>query len=201
MWRLGMRTALEADRFVVVAQAGTAREAVAAACAARPDACVIDASIPGGGLEAARQIKRRVPESGLVVLSAAPNYEELLETLRAGASGYLHEDTEPSRWSHTLEAVLAGEVAIPRAFVAILVDDLNERDGRRREAERRLGVRLTTREWQVMDLLRRRYSTGETAAQLRVSAVTVRRHVADVVQKLGARDREAALLRFVEAQG
>jgi DNA-binding NarL/FixJ family response regulator len=195
-----MRTALEREGFEVVAQAGTSEEAMAGAAATRPDACLIDIAIRGGGLEAARGIKRRLPHTEVIILTEAQSQAELLDVLRAGAAGYLSKDIEPERFAAAVRCVLAGDATIPRAMVGTLVEDFHERELRRQhEIERRLDIRLTTREWQVMGLLHQRLSTEEVAGRLGISAVTVRRHAAEVARKLGVADRRAALARLADA--
>jgi DNA-binding NarL/FixJ family response regulator len=198
--RLGLQTALERDGFEVVAQAGTRDVAERAAAQTRPDACLIDAGLVGGGLAAARAIKSRVAGTEVIVMTEAQSDTELLDALRAGASGYVLKQSEPARFGNALRAVLAGEAAIPRALVSVLVEDLSERDRRRRAVERRLAIKLTTREWQVMDRLGRGLTTDEVAVQLGIAPVTVRRHVSDVVRKLGVADRGEALARLIAAE-
>ncbi len=196
--RLGLQTALERDGFEVVAQAATREQAERAAVETRPDACLVDVGLRGGGLAATRAIRSRVSGTEVIVMTEALCDAELLEALRAGASGYLLKQSEPSRFGAAVRGVLGGEASIPRALVGVLVEDLYERDRRRHGAERRLDVTLTTREWQVMDRLRSGLTTDEVAAQLGIAAVTVRRHVSDVVRKLGVADRGAALDRLAE---
>jgi DNA-binding NarL/FixJ family response regulator len=90
--------------------------------------------------------------------------------------------------------VLAGEAAIPRRLTARLVEEVRTQ-GRRRRIALAPGLRpeLTSREWEVIELVRRGLSTDEAATRLYVSPVTVRRHISSVVRKLGVRDRDAAL--------
>jgi DNA-binding NarL/FixJ family response regulator len=89
---------------------------------------------------------------------------------------------------------MRGEAAIPRTLVARLVDELRER-GKRRVVllESRRSVELTSREWEVLEQLRRRQSTKQIASTLSISEVTVRRHIGAVLNKLGVRDRKAAV--------
>jgi DNA-binding NarL/FixJ family response regulator len=198
--RLGLAVALERDGFEVVALGGTSEEASSAAAATRPHACLIDAQLRGGGLEATRRIKSRLPETEIVIITEALSHVELLEALRAGASGYLLKRSAPEHFSIALRGVLAGDAAIPRVLVGGLIEDLSSMESaRRRQIERRLGVQLSAREWQVMDRLLRPLTTEEVAAALGISAVTVRRHVSDAVRKLGVENRAAALARLAEA--
>jgi two-component system nitrate/nitrite response regulator NarL len=192
--RLGMRMALQAEGIEVVAEAATAGDAVAGALGHAPDACVIALSIRGGGLEAAHHINRRLPATAVLVLSDAPDDAELLAALRAGAAGYMPRSLDAAQLTAVVRAVLAGAAIVPRAMVGTLAEDLYERDRRRQQLlEERLDVRFTAREWDVMDLLHDGHSTGQVAAKLGISAVTVRRHASDVARKLRVPNREVAV--------
>jgi two-component system, NarL family, nitrate/nitrite response regulator NarL len=199
-WRLGIRVALEQAGFLVVAERPTAAEAVAGALTTRPDACVLDISLAGGGLHAARAVTMRLPDTAVIMLTPDPNEDELFAALGAGASAYLPKATGAVHLVATLRAVLAGEVVVPRAMVTSLVQELRMYERRRelaRLAER--DVHLTPREWQVMHLLDDDLSTSEVAAQLGISVITVRRHISHVLHKLGAHDRRTALRLFRNA--
>src|SRR5205823_224953 len=114
--------------------------------------------------------------------------------VQAGAIGYLSDDTDPDRLPYVVRGVMRGEAAIPRVLVSSLVDELRER--RRRRAvllKSRESVELTTREWEVLEELRRRASTKEIAETLSISEVTVRRHIGTLLHKLGVSDRKAAI--------
>jgi DNA-binding NarL/FixJ family response regulator len=198
-WRLGFRTAFEREGFAVVAEAATAAAVVRLGVAQRPDACVVDVRIPGGGVEAARRLTTRAPATSVVVLAEEPNDGELIAALRAGASGYLPKALHPSGLVAAVRGVLEGESAIPRRMVPSLVDEVRMPD-RRRPATvlRQRGVRLTPRECQVFDLLARDAGTRDIAADLGISVVTVRRHVSELLHKLGVEDRAAARRLFRE---
>jgi DNA-binding NarL/FixJ family response regulator len=192
-WRLGIRTAFENEGFTVAAEAATGPEVVAYALAHRPDACVVDVEIRGGGLEAARRIAARLPRTAVVILAGIPADDELIAALRAGASGYLPKAMDASCLVAAVRGVLAGEAAIPRRMLPSLVDEIRIHDRRRHVTslgER--GVRLTRREWEVLELFAREVSTRDIAADLGISAITVRRHVSEVLRKLGVADRETA---------
>jgi RNA polymerase sigma factor (sigma-70 family) len=192
-WRLGVRTAFEAEGYIVAAEARTAEEAVAAALTRRPDACIVGMALPGGALDAARQIADRLPGTAVVLLAQALDDDEMIAALRAGASGYLSREIEASRLVAAVRGVLLGELAIPRGMLPALVDEIRVAD-RRQTARvlRERGVWLTPREWQIFELLARDLSTQEIAADLGISAVTVRRHISETLRKLGVADRDAA---------
>jgi DNA-binding NarL/FixJ family response regulator len=190
--RTGVAEVLGRSGFRVVAEAADAEAAVAAVERERPDVCLLDVRMPGDGIAAAGRIARSHPGVAVVMLTVSREDADLFASLRAGAAGYLLKDTDPTRLPHALRGVLDGEAAVPRDLVARVIDEFRERAGRRLPVAER-GVELTSREWEVLELLRSGLSTAQVAERLFVSRVTVRSHVAAVVRKLGVPDREAAL--------
>ena len=192
MTRVGVRLALERGGFEVCAEADDATSAVEAAERDRPDVCLLDIQMPGGGIRAAEEISRKVPEAAIVMLTVSRRDSDLFDALRAGASGYLLKDTDPERLPFALRGVLAGEAALPRNLVALLIDEFRER-GRRRPLLKKRGVTLTDREWEVLDLMSQGLTTFEIADRLFIEPVTVRTHVSAILKKLRVSSREAAL--------
>ena len=192
--RGGVRLSLEGHGFRVCAEASTAQEAIEAARRWRPDVCLLDVGMPGGGIEAARVIAKEVPEAAIVMLTVSRTDADIFAALRAGAAGYLLKDTSPERLPHALRGVLRGEAAIPRTLVTRLLAD---RRGRARRRWLRLpggrGVELSGREWDVLELLAEGLTTKEVADHLVVSPVTVRRHLSAVMEKAGVDSREDAV--------
>ena len=190
--RRGVRVALEAHNFSVVAETGDAAAAVTVALRLRPDICLIELELPEDGLRAIGRIAKSSPETLIVVLSRSDRPQHVVNALTRGASGYLLKGISGERLASTLRAAHQGEPALSRALVPFLVDEI------RRGSERRLvlpagPVTLTPREWEVGELLCERLSTAEIAERLGVSPVTVRRHVGLLLQRLGAESREAAV--------
>ena len=192
--RAGVRAALERGGWTVSADVGSAPAAIEAAKRERPDVCLLDIHMPGSGIRAASVIAHELPDTAVVMLTVSTSESDLFDALRAGAAGYLLKDTDPKRLPLALDGVLRGEAAIPRALAARVIDEFRTRGRRRRVrlVERR-GVDLTSREWEVLDLLREGLTTNEIAKRLYISDVTVRRHVGEILRKLRVPDRDAAV--------
>ena len=189
-----MRQTLAEAGFEVVAEASDGPSAVAAAERERPDLCLLDVHMPGGGIRAAGDILERLPETAVVMLTVSRNDEDLFDALRAGAAGYLLKDTDPERLPHALRGVLAGEAAVPRTLVSRVIDEFRTHGRRRRvPLPGRRGIELSSREWEVLDMLREGQTTADIARRLFVSPVTVRRHVSAILRKLDVPDRKAAV--------
>jgi DNA-binding NarL/FixJ family response regulator len=190
---------LERDgRFSVCASVSDAAETIQAAVRERPDACLLDIRMPGGGLAAAWEITARLPRTKIVILTVSDDDADLFAALRAGAHGYLLKSMNLRGLPDALEGVLAGEAAMPGALVARVLEQFrgHEPRWRRPVADRWLGQRLTSREWEVLALLARQQSTSEIARRLMLSTVAVRVHIAAIVRKLGVPDRAAAVDLF-----
>jgi DNA-binding NarL/FixJ family response regulator len=185
--RVGLRLALESE--ARVSEVADAQSAVDTAVRERPDVCLLglDAS---QGLRVATEIAARVPSAAVILLTARPDEEEFMAAVRAGASGYLTQSLDPARLPFVVQGALRGEPAVPRKFVSRLLEELRTRDRRRSvEVAGKGRVSLTSREWEVVELLLRAATTSEIAEELGVAAVTVRRHLGSVERKLGVTTR------------
>jgi DNA-binding NarL/FixJ family response regulator len=198
--RLGVRMALEADGCVVCAEAGNAGDAVRAAVAEQPDVCLVDLGMPGDGLRAVAGICAALPETPVLVLTVSRSSDDLLDALRAGASGYLLKDMDPARLAGSVRATLDGEAPLPGFMAARLIEEFRFRGAHRSIAVDNRRVELTPREWDVLELLSDGLSTAEIAARLRLSRVTVRRHVSMLERRLGVTTRDEAVRLFCARQ-
>jgi DNA-binding NarL/FixJ family response regulator len=196
-----IRRTLESDpRFVVCAEAGDAPAAIDAALRETPDICILDVQMPGGGIAATWEISTRLPQTKIVMLTVSHDDSDLFASLRAGASGYLLKDMDPAQLPDALEDVVNGEAALPATLVTRVIQEFRDRTPRRREVVAHSGYEtLTSREWQVLDLLRQGLTTAAIARKLVLSPVTVRSHVNNILRKVRAPNREA-LVRDFEAR-
>jgi DNA-binding NarL/FixJ family response regulator len=192
--RTGIRLALERAGIDVCGEVGDAATLVEAVARLEPNVCLVDLDLDGGGVAAAAEISVQESSPAVVMLAANPEEEDFLNAMRVGAVGFLPMSISAARLPAVVHAVLLGEIAIPRSLVAMLIHRLRER-GRRRHVlvPRRRGVDLTSREWEVLDLMREGLSTREIAGRLLISDVTVRRHIGAVLKKLQVESREEAL--------
>lgn len=194
---VGMRSALEEAGMKVVAEVTNGPDAVLAAIGTKPDVALLDVHMSGGGgIEAAAEIAREVPDTAVVMVSGVVTDEDFFAALLAGARGFLLKDTDPDRLPLALEGVLAGEAALPRTLVARLIDEFRARQTERLPLSGPTGARPSEREWEVLKLLADGLPTRAIAERLGISEVTVRRHVSAVVEKLGVPDRAAAVELF-----
>ena len=187
-----IRAALEAGGCIVCAEGASAPEAVELVQEHRPDVALLDIHMPGNGIQAAQQISRELPMTAIVMLTQSREDDDLFDSLRAGASGYLLKDTDPIALPGALRSVLAGEAAMPASLVMRILDEFRGPGRRRFSRNSRAGAKLSSREWEVMEMLSQGHSTDEVASRLFVSPTTVRVHVSAVLRKLQVKDRESA---------
>jgi len=194
-----VRHALErSGEFEVCAEAADASEAVQAAVREQPDISLLDIRMPGSGVGAAWEIKARLPHSKVVMLTVSEAEADLFAALRAGADGYLLKSMNLERLPNALTGVLRGEASIHRTLLPRVLERFQTHEPRRRELvpSDELASRLTSREWEVLELLAQGRSTSEIARELVLSKSAVRVHIAALVKKLDVEDRAAAAALF-----
>jgi DNA-binding NarL/FixJ family response regulator len=187
-------------RFMVCAEASDAPSAVEAALRERPDICLLDVRMPGGGTAAAWEIIQRLPHTTVVMLTVSTEDDDLVDALRAGAMGYLLKDTNPARLTHALWDAHRGLAAVPRVLMTRVMSQFRERGPTwRRLASSK--ARLSTREWQILELIDEGFDSRAIAERLSVSPATVRSHRARIVRKLKANDEHELLERLQRTGG
>jgi DNA-binding NarL/FixJ family response regulator len=184
--RTGIRHVLESGPgFTVVAEASTGAEALELASSLRPDVTVLDISMPGdSGLRVVAELRRRSPETQVLILSMHDNTEYVLESLRAGAHGYLLKDTAATELRDAIRAVRRGESffspPIASRLSAVVRGDVAE------PPAGALG-QLTSRERQVLVGIATGHTNREIAVQLGISHRTVETHRESLMRKLDVR--------------
>lgn len=195
-----VRRALTEGGMTVCAEAAHAAHAVQQALETKPDICLLDIRMPGGGVAAAWEIAARLPTTKIVMLTVSDDDATLFSALRAGAVGFLVKDLDLRNLPRALRDVADGRTAMPRALVARLVKQFHANDPRFRTTEvgTELGPRLTSREWDVLSGLAEELSTRDIAKRLQLKPSGVRAHISALVQKLGVANREEAIALFRE---
>jgi two-component system, NarL family, response regulator DesR len=173
--------ALEGD-IEVVAQASRGDEVLSAALAAQPDVALLDIEMPGGdGLAAAEELRERLPECRVIILTTFGRTGYLRRAMESGAAGFLLKDAPAAELAAAVRRVVAGERVVDSGLA---VSALTER-----------GSPLTDRERDVLAASVDGATIRDVAAKLFLSEGTVRNYVSTAIQKLGARNRvEAARL-------
>ena len=193
MARRVVRDVLQATGHIVIAEAGSGREGVELSLYYRPDVVIMDVAMPGmDGLEATRRIVEADPGIKVVMVTSAADEAVAIAGLRAGAVGFITKDIDLEALPRVLESARRGEAVISRRLTMLLVDQL------RRTRENGTGLRpvrspLTSREWEVLDLMCEGQSTEDIAENLVLSSETVRSHVKSILRKLGVGSRAEAV--------
>jgi DNA-binding NarL/FixJ family response regulator len=198
-----VRRALAKGGMEVCAEAADAAHAVQRALETKPDICLLDLRMPGGGVAAAWEIAARLPTTKIVVLTVSDDDASLFGALRAGAVGFLVKDIDLNLLPRALQDVADGRAAIPRSLVARMVKQFHATDPRFRTTTvvGELGERLTSREWDVLAALADGLSTREIGRRLQLKPSGVRAHISALVHKLGVEDRKEAIAFFRETTG
>ena len=197
--RRGLRFVLDAEPDLhVVAEAGDGAEAVKLAISHDVDLAVLDVTMPRlTGLQAADELSRRQPNLKIVILSMHDNEQYLFEALRSGAAGYVLKSAADRDLVGACRAAMRGEPFMyPKGVAALIREYLDAA----REGSSDREDPLTPREREVVKLIAESYTSREIANELVISEKTVERHRANILEKLGFRDR-VALTRYAIRRG
>jgi DNA-binding NarL/FixJ family response regulator len=186
--REGLRGMLAAEPDLdVVAEAGTAAEAVAATLAHEPDVVLMDLRMPGGdGVEATTRVLMQRPQTRVVVLTTYENDADILRAVEAGAAGYLLKDSSRYDLAQAIRAAARGETVLAPSVAAKLVSRM------------RSPVDLSPREIEVLTLVGRGRTNAQIGRELLISEATVKTHLLRTFGKLGVGDRTEAVTVAME---
>ncbi len=199
--RQALRMLLESQpELEVVADVENGREAVQAVERLAPDVVLMDVVMPGlNGLEATRQIRRSAPATRVVMLSGFVDEDQLLDSIRAGASGYIIKRSDVSELVLAIQTVHRGNSYFSSALSEGF--DLAEVLYQAKRSDQRSGVEtLTSREREVLQLIAEGYTNQGVANELYISVKTVEAHKAHIMAKLHARNR-TDLIRYAIRKG
>lgn len=196
--RMGFRMVLDAEADIeVVGEAANGAAAITQAKALNPDVVLMDIRMPGvNGIEATAEITRTL-DTKVLILTTFDLDEYAFGGLRAGASGFLLKDTRPAELIEAIRTVASGEAVvsprITRRMLEMFAGQLPSGATASGQVDPRIAS-LTPRETEILRLVARGMSNAEIAAELVVSATTVKTHVGSVLAKLGVRDRVQAVV-------
>lgn len=182
MVRMGLKAmlALEPD-FLVTAEAEDANEAVSVYRNIRPDIMLLDLRMPGGsGVEVVRRVRKEFPLARIIMLTSFDLEEEVFQSLDAGAQGYVMKSVEREDLTNAIRKVHGGDRCVPPVI-------------EQRLAERAQTQRLSVREIEVLDHMRRGHSSKDIATALGISEHTAKNHSKAILRKLQVADRAEAV--------
>jgi NarL family two-component system response regulator LiaR len=193
VFRSGVRAALQDAGIIVIAEADNGRDAIDLAVHFRPDVVLMDVVMVGmDGIAATRAITTRAPEVQVVLLTSSHDAELGMIGLRAGADGHLVKGIELDDLVTAVRRAAGGDPVLAPAVARRLIERL------RALPDGGLGVRpvrssLTSREWEVLDLLCAGLTVDEVSDRLVVARDTVRTHVKRILRKLGVHSQAEAI--------
>ena len=194
--RGGLRLLIERQPDMeVVAEAADGVEAFEQALATRPDLCVLDVSMPRmTGLQAAREIRSHLPATNVLALSMHDDERYVFDALKAGAYGYVLKREVDQALLSAIRAVQRGDAFLTNAVERSLVREWMNDDAAGPEEP------LSPREQEVLKLIAEAHTNKEIAATLHLAEKTVESHRANLLRKLGMRDR-VELVRYAIRRG
>jgi len=195
LFRTGLTSLLaEDERVEVVGQAVDGADAVKQAIKTKPDVVLMDIKMPNvDGIEATRQITEAVPGIKVLILTTFETDSQVIQALKAGASGYVLKDSSAAAIISSIVAVMSGERVMASAVANRVLEMLT---GTATPKEFYDG--LTNREIEILKLLANGMANKQIAYRLKISEKTVRNHVSNMYEKLGIYDRSQAVLYAVK---
>jgi len=199
--REGLRMMLEilGEGFTLVGEAADGRSALQTVADTQPDVVLMDLRMPGmDGLEAVTQMRARWPQIAVVVLTTYNEDELILQSLRAGACGYLLKDTSSATLFQTIRSAARGEISLQPGVMARLLDRTSAAHSRTAQNDEANSVELTERERDVLEGVARGERSKEIATRLGISLRTVGAHLTSIYTKLNVDSRASAVAIAME---
>ncbi|HEY8816063.1 MAG TPA: response regulator transcription factor [Candidatus Dormibacteraeota bacterium] len=194
LFRAGLARLLNEDsRVEVVGQAIDGQDAVKQAAKLKPDVVLMDLKMPGvDGIEATRQITEADPSIKVLILTTFETDSNVIQALKAGASGYVLKDSSADAITSSIVAVVSGERVMAGAVANRVLEMLTGTT-----TPKQFYDGLTNREIEILKLLANGMANKQIAYRLSISEKTVRNHVSNTYEKLGIYDRSQAVLYAV----
>jgi DNA-binding NarL/FixJ family response regulator len=198
--RSAVRGALQAPDIEVVAEASSAEAAFDEALRERPDVILLDVDMPGmSGLQLIRELRPRLPDTQIVMLSVSGEDRNVIEAMRHGAAGYLTKDLGPEALQRAVRGLRTGDLAMSRRMAARTLRQFIAGGTQGVNGEDSPLAALSSRELQVLGRLADGLTDREIAEALVISPRTVETHVGNVLRKLGVRNRAEAARSYRES--
>lgn len=198
LFRSGIKSLLQRNEdFEVVGEAGDGLEGIKRVRSLKPDVVLIDLHMPGvSGLEAVKAIVEEMPEVKVLMLTVSEDAQDLIEALRAGASGYLLKNIETDALIAGIRSAASGESIVSPQMTAKLIQGV--RDQPRAEPVSLERAKFSPRERDIMSSLALGESNKEIARKLDLAESTVKIHVQNIFKKLNMSSRVQVALYAVE---
>ncbi|OAN49012.1 DNA-binding response regulator [Chloroflexus islandicus] len=198
--RQGIQTLLDLEEdLTVVGAAANGQQALAMVEQLQPDVVLMDVRMPVmDGVAATREITKRWPQIGVIILTTFDDDEYVIEGLKAGARGYMLKDADSSEIVEAVRIVARGEALIQPSITRKVLAEFTRLAGGKAPVTPPLAEPLTEREMDVLRGIAAGQSNREIADQLYISEGTVKNHVSNLLAKLAVRDRTQAIIRARE---
>ena len=198
MWRDAVERDLAAAGFEVVAVAGTGEEAIRRFAATRPEVVVLDLQIPPpGGVEVTSTVLSQDPSARVLILSASGEQADVLEAVKAGATGYLVKSASREELLDAVRRVAQGDTVFTPGLAGLVLGEFRRMSS---EPETPAGEQLTERETEILKMVATGLSYKQIAERLVLSHRTVQNHVQNTLRKLQLHNR-VQLTRWAIEQG
>jgi DNA-binding NarL/FixJ family response regulator len=195
--RAAVARAIEGNGMTVVAEVGTADEALDLAPRLEPNILLLDIDLPdASGIQIVRELAPRLPATKIVMLTVSAADRDVADAMRYGAVGYLTKDVSPEALARSLRAAESGELVMPRQLAARLLAHMSFRGPHTSTVDHPSVEGLTPRERDVHRLLAEGLGDRDIAAALTISRRTVETHVSSILHKLGAQNRTEVAARY-----
>jgi DNA-binding NarL/FixJ family response regulator len=201
MWREGVARDLGAAGYDVVATSGEGRQAVRIAAAARPDVVVLDLQLPDiSGVEVIRGLAEALPGVRVLMLSASGEQQDVLDAVKAGATGYLLKSAGQAEFLDAVRRTAAGDTVFTPGLAGLVLGEYRRLAAEPAGAADDGAPRLTERETEVLRLVAKGLSYRQIAERLVLSHRTVQNHVQNTLGKLQLHNR-VELTRYAIERG
>ena len=194
--RFGLKTAFESKKFIdSIYEAASAEDAISLVRNNQVDAVIMDLGLPNmNGIDATREIKNINSDIKVIILTSHSSEQEVLDSIKAGASAYCSKDINPDRLADTVQSVIEGAVWFDPKISSVVLNALSS-DRKKETINVNEDYNLTDREKEVLEYICEGLNNAEISKILDVSVNTVKVHVSSIIQKLEVEDRTQVVVK------